>query len=1155
MANISTIRASHFSNVGMWYECLNGCTYRIYYSIYYDCAGAAINGYMPPNISNPYPSMLGQSSITGTGCNINSFPTPWTPYSFNEITPICPSVNTYCSGTGAGLVNGIAEGVYYNDINVCGLGCTSLTITFSNCCRSYSITSGAAGDAIYHQMTIPINSAIGCNSSPKFIEPPVTYIPQGQTTIIQQTAYDSDGDSLVYSLIPCQAGAGVTVGYAPGYSYLAPLGATWNVSINSQTGEMTFTPNTTGNIVVGLVNVKVEEYRNNTLIGSISREMMVTVVNSGANTHPTANINNVNGASQLSTPDRFYVAPNYPVSFDINVSDANITDTLSFASNLLTNLPTASLTGITGTNPMTLHFNWTPTLADIGKTFSFILDAKDSHCPIRGDYYHLFRFDVGADTMSAIVLPSVCGGATGNIDFTMGGGVTPYNYLWNNGATTEDLTNIPVGTYWNTITDATGAIWYSDTFYVNSNNLLSTFTLTSPSCNVADGQIDITTSGGQAPYSYVWSNGQTGATIGNLAVGGYSVDVQDALGCTAHEVTLLDYDPLDSCFSIISGRIYFDVNQNCVQDVNEASVPNVFVDITPGGAVLTDANGDYTFVVNNTGNYVIQCVFNPNTPATVTCAPFSLTKNVLISALGVDSVGNNFGIALTPDIKTYLNQGTYNSGFSHQGHILAYNASYYNVPNPTISYQHDSILLNPSFVPAPTSYNAATHTATWNLTNFYAGNLVWINIYGTTSATAVAGDTVRSYVNIMPVLGDSYPQNNYDTTICIVNASYDPNKKVVFPQGEGIQGLIAPTTPKLEYQLNFQNTGNFPAQFVILRDTIDVNNLVINSIEMQGSSHACSVSIEEDSILVFTFANINLPDSTSDEPHSHGMVQFGINLKPNLSLDTRIENSVSIYFDFNAPVKTNTVVNTLYAPMQLSVNVDSSVCSNDFATANVLFGKAPYSFIWSNGTQISGNTTGTSQIPANFSAGAQSVQVTDAYGKSITNTFNINLEPTANAGFSYYHIGNDYGFVADSTNNATYFWSFGNGQTSNLMNPFVTYTQSGVYLVYLITTDNCGEIDTSAQHVSVIISGIDAAFAHSAKLSPNPFDATSTLSFENPENEVYELVIRDLSGKVVQRIENIRVSEVKIERGEKAAGTYLWELKGKKQAQGLMLIE
>jgi hypothetical protein len=53
-----------------------------------------------------------------------------------------------------------------------------------------------------------------------------------------------------------------------------------------------------------------------------------------------------------------------------------------------------------------------------------------------------------------------------------------------------------------------------------------------------------------------------------------------------------------------------------------------------------------------------------------------------------------------------------------------------------------------------------------------------------------------------------------------------------------------------------------------------------------------------------------LPDSHINEPASHGWLMYRIKLKDNLALGTQITNTASIYFDYNAPVVTNTTLNT-----------------------------------------------------------------------------------------------------------------------------------------------------------------------------------------------------------------------------------------------------
>ncbi len=58
----------------------------------------------------------------------------------------------------------------------------------------------------------------------------------------------------------------------------------------------------------------------------------------------------------------------------------------------------------------------------------------------------------------------------------------------------------------------------------------------------------------------------------------------------------------------------------------------------------------------------------------------------------------------------------------------------------------------------------------------------------------------------------------------------------------------------------------------------------------------------------FTFDNILLPDSSADFEASQGFVSFRISQKAGVPLETNIENRAGIFFDFNAPVYTNTTV-------------------------------------------------------------------------------------------------------------------------------------------------------------------------------------------------------------------------------------------------------
>ncbi|WP_052598631.1 T9SS type B sorting domain-containing protein [Aureispira sp. CCB-QB1] len=122
----------------------------------------------------------------------------------------------------------------------------------------------------------------------------------------------------------------------------------------------------------------------------------------------------------------------------------------------------------------------------------------------------------------------------GFISTTATGGTAPYSYLWNTGATVDDLTNLIAGTYTITVTDTNGCTAI-DTVTIND---IPTITVTldgidSVSCNgLSDGAVSITTTLGAPGYTWLWSTGATTEDLSGVSIGNYTLTVTDALGCT-----------------------------------------------------------------------------------------------------------------------------------------------------------------------------------------------------------------------------------------------------------------------------------------------------------------------------------------------------------------------------------------------------------------------------------------------------------------------------------------------------------------------------------------------------------------------------------------------------------------------------------------------
>ena len=96
----------------------------------------------------------------------------------------------------------------------------------------------------------------------------------------------------------------------------------------------------------------------------------------------------------------------------------------------------------------------------------------------------------------------------------------------------------------------------------------------------------------------------------------------------------------------------------------------------------------------------------------------------------------------------------------------------------------------------------------------------------------------------------------------------------------------------------------------MVRDTLSAL-LDPASMRPGASSHLYTWDLSGQGVITFTFNNIMLPDSNVNEATSHGFIQFNISPRSDTPLGSTIENEAAIYFDFNAPIFTNTTWHTI----------------------------------------------------------------------------------------------------------------------------------------------------------------------------------------------------------------------------------------------------
>ena len=166
------------------------------------------------------------------------------------------------------------------------------------------------------------------------------------------------------------------------------------------------------------------------------------------------------------------------------------------------------------------------------------------------------------------------------------------------------------------------------------------------------------------------------------------------------------------------------------------------------------------------------------------------------------------------------------------------------------------------------------------------------------------GTTVTGTFSVSQDSTETSLLNNGASITQEIVGSFDPNtKEVRTSSGTNNSAYIIGTDSSLTYTIQFQNTGTDTAFTVVVRDTLPLD-LDTRTFQVGASSHPYTYSLTGNGILAFTFDNILLPDSNTNEALSHGLISFRIKPIEPAVPGTVITNVADIFFDFNAPVRT-----------------------------------------------------------------------------------------------------------------------------------------------------------------------------------------------------------------------------------------------------------
>lgn len=376
----------------------------------------------------------------------------------------------------------------------------------------------------------------------------------------------------------------------------------------------------------------------------------------------------------------------------------------------------------------------------------------------------------------------------------------------------------------------------------------------------------------------------------------------------------------------IRGFTFQDNNSNCTRDAGDNGLINIPVKLYDNNNNLveqmsTHGIGGYLFV-KQAGTYTVA-IDTSAMPFLVQCANPGIDTTVTITQANPIANQINFSFACKPGLDVGA-QSAVTTGWVFPGQQLMLSvvagemSQWYNLNCGTGVDGQVIINVNGPVTymgPAPGALTplVSGNTFTYNISDYDSiNNSEDFGLLFSTNTSAQFLDSICVGVTVTPIAGDINPGNNTFHSCFLVLNSFDPNMKEVYPVDilPGYDGYFT-------YTIHFQNTGTAPAFNIRLLDTLS-NNLDLETFQVINYSHSNTTSLIGN-ILTFRFPNIMLPDSTTDEPGSKGFIQYKVKPKANLSAGTQIKNTAHIYFDYNAPIATNTTIN------EFVINVSSNV--------------------------------------------------------------------------------------------------------------------------------------------------------------------------------------------------------------------------------------
>lgn len=588
-------------------------------------------------------------------------------------------------------------------------------------------------------------------------------------------------------------------------------------------------------------------------------------------------------------------------------------------------------------------------------------------------------------------------GSTGVAAVVAAGGTAPYTYSWSNGATTASVSGLMAGNYTCTITDAANcAVQKTITIVQPAAALAASSSHTSLICfNGNNGTASVSVSGGTAPYNYSWGNGSTDAAISNLSAGDYTCTITDANGC----INSVDVTITQPAAELTVVKTQTDIN--CFSEHTGAAGVAVSGGVAPYAYLWT--NGATTSSVTGVAAGTYSCTITDDAGCSVVSnfiiAQPASSMSLSVSQTNIRCYGVNDGVA---EVAVSGGTAPYNYSWSNGATTSAVSGITTGAYSCAVTDGKGCTMTSNFNITGPAAVLAVAGSRTdltcYNGNNGAAGvtvsggtapyNYSWSNGGTTTSVNNLAAGNYTCTVTDANgcVTSTDILVEQPAATITVIKSQVDINCYGL-STGSAILNVSGGVTP---YSYNWNNGSTDPRI-----DNINEGSYSCNITDANGCSVTADFVITAPAAaLTHTFSQTNILCKNENTGSAAVSVSGGV--APYDYLWTTASTgatatglSAGIYnvlvTDANGCTTGRNF--TITEPTQLNaqvVSITGDYCNSGrsgTATVQGDGGVFPYSYLWSNGTNVSSI--------AGVAAGSYTCVVTDANGCSANTTLSI----------------------------------------------------------------------------------------------------------------------------------------------------------------------